>query len=192
MMAAFLLAAATPGAMAWVHHIPCHKVSTLTPSEFRAAVHVTLCLDLPEIVNAVRANPEFCSCCRQAFATPAHFAAHALSSERKRPDGGGSVYSLHNAMAYTIQRSASHAGVSSFVGGAMCRAGSGPDDHPIHADSALTGLATGAVDGDRELRDVTVQNFVGGNLNILHGSDADPHGVIRFFFRISRDRDYKF
>ena len=33
--------------------------------------------------------------------------------------------------------------------------------------------------GDRELSDVTVQNFVGDSLNILHCSDVDPHSVIR-------------
>ena len=32
--------------------------------------------------------------------------------------------------------------------------------------------------GDRELGDVTVRNFVGGKLNIMHHSDVDPHGVI--------------
>ena len=36
----------------------------------------------------------------------------------------------------------------------------------------------GAVEGDRELGDVTVRNFVGGKLNIMHHSDVDPHGVI--------------
>lgn len=60
----------------------------------------------------------------------------------------------------------------------MCRAGTGPDGHPIHADIALEGLATGAIDGDRKLGDVTVRNFVGSNLKILLRSDVDPRGVV--------------
>lgn len=32
--------------------------------------------------------------------------------------------------------------------------------------------------GDRELGDVTVRNFVGGKLNIMHRSDVDPYGVV--------------
>ena len=54
--------AAEPGAMAWVHHSPCHKVPSLTPSEFRATTRLTLCLDLPEIAQAVREGTP-CSCC---------------------------------------------------------------------------------------------------------------------------------
>ena len=54
----------------------------------------------------------------------------------------------------------------------------GPDGNPIHADIALAGLKTGAAVGDLELGDVTVRNFVGGKLNIMHNSDVDPRGVI--------------
>ena len=61
----------------------------------------------------------------------------------------------------------------------MCRAVTGSDGHPIHADIAFAGLSTGAIDGDRELGDVSVRNLVRSNLNILHSSDADLHGVIR-------------
>ena len=85
------------------------------------------------------------------------------------------MYAMHNCVAHTIQEFAGHAGIASFVGSGMCRAGTGPDGHPIQADIAFTGLATGAVEGDR---DVTVRNFVGGKLNIMHHSDVDQHGVI--------------
>ena len=128
-----LLAAAEPGAMAWLHHTPCHKVPSLTPSEFRAATRLTLCLDLPEIAQAVSEDTP-CSCCGETFTTPALFAAHALCSKHRRPDGGGSVYAMHNCVAHTIQEFAGHAGVASFVGGGMCRARTGPDGNPIHAD----------------------------------------------------------
>ena len=57
----------------------------------------------------------------------------------------------------------------------MCRAGTGPDGHPIHADNAFTGLATasrmtgsGETDG-AELRRRQAQD---------HASDVDPRGVI--------------
>lgn len=103
---------------------------------------------------------------------------NALSCKHRRPNGGP-VYALHNAVIYTAQQFASHAGVASFLCGAICRAGSGQDDHPIQADIAIVGLTTGAVDVDRKLVDVTVRNFVGGNLNILHRPDVNPHGVIR-------------
>ena len=149
-MAASLLAAAEPGAMAWLHHTPCHKVPSLTPSEFRAATRLTLCLDLPEIAQAVSKDTP-CSCCGETFTTPALFAAHALCSKHRRPDGGGSVYAMHNCVAHTIQEFAGHAGVASFVGGGMCRAGTGPDGNPIHADIALAGLKAGAAVGDLEL-----------------------------------------
>lgn len=130
-MAASLLAAAEPGAMAWLHHTPCHKVPSLTPSEFRAATRLTLCLDLPEIVQAVREETPY-SCYGERFTTPALFAGHALYSKRRRPDRGGSVYAMHNCVAHTIQEFAGHAGIASFVGGGMCRAGTGPDGHLIH------------------------------------------------------------
>ena len=57
----------------------------------------------------------------------------------------------------------------------MCLAGTGPDGHPIHADIAFTGHATGAIDGDRELGDVTVRNFVGRKLNIIYHPDVEPN-----------------
>ena len=97
-MAASLLAAATPGAVAWLHRFPYHKVGPLTSPEFRAAVRLTPCLDLPEIVEAVRARIP-CSCCGERFETSYRFAAHALSSKHRRPDGGGLVNALHNAVA---------------------------------------------------------------------------------------------
>ena len=103
------------------------------------------------------------------------FAAHALCSKRRRPDGGGSVYAMHRCVAHTLQEFSGHAGVASFAGGGMCRAGTGPDGHPVHADIAFTGLATGAIDGDRKLVDVTVRNFVGGKLNIMHHSRTIAH-----------------
>ena len=56
----------------------------------------------------------------------------------------------------------------------MCPAGAGPVGHPLHVDITFMGLATGAIDGDRELGDVTVQSFLGGKLNIMHRSDFDP------------------
>ena len=59
----------------------------------------------------------------------------------------------------------------------MCRAGTGPDGNPIHADIVLAGLKAGAAVGDLELGDVTVRNFVGGQLSIMHNSDVDPRGV---------------
>jgi len=86
------------------------------------------------------------------------FAANGLCS-KNRPDGGGSVCALHNAVAHTIKEFTRHAGVVSFVGGGMYRAGTGPDGHQLHADIAPTGLETGTIDGDRELGDVTVRNF---------------------------------
>ena len=55
------------------------------------------------------------------------FAAHALCSKRRRPGGGGSVYAMHNCVAHIVQKFAGHAGVASFVGGGICRAGTGPD-----------------------------------------------------------------
>ena len=119
-----------------------------------------------------------CSCCNGRFTTPALFAAHALCSKFRRPDGGGSVYAVHNALVYTLQEFARHAGIASFVGGAMCRAGTSSDGHPIHADIAFEGLSSGAIDGDRELGDVSMRNLVGSNLKPLHNSDVDPYGVV--------------
>ena len=175
--AASLLAAAAPGAMAWLHHSPCHRVGALSSSEFRAAVRLTLCLDFPEIARAVAAGAE-CSCCNGRFTTPASFAAHALCSKFRRPDGGGSVYAVHNALAYTLQEFARYAGIASFMGGGMCRAGTGSDGHPIHADIAFEGLSSGAIVGDRELGDVSLRNLVGSNLVTMHHADVDPYGVI--------------
>ena len=174
-MAASLLAAAEPGAKAWLHHTPCHKVPSLTPSEFRTATRLTLCLDLPEIAQAVREETP-CSCCGERFMTPALFAAHALCSKHRRPDGGGSVYAMHNCVAHTIQEFARHAGVASFFGGGMCRAGTGPDGHPIHADIAFTGLKAGAAVGSLELGDVDGAT-AGGRLNIMQ-LRRRPGGVI--------------
>ena len=87
--------------MAWLHHSPCHRVGSLSFSEFRAAVRLTLCLDFPEMAQAVAAGAE-CSWCNAKFSTPALFAAHALCSKFRRPDGGRSVYAVHNALVYTL------------------------------------------------------------------------------------------
>ena len=69
-------------------------------------------------------------------------------------------------------------GIASFMGGGMCRAGTGSDGHPIHADIAFEGLSSGAIVGDRELGDVSLRNLVGSNLVTMHHSDVDPYGVI--------------
>ena len=100
-MAASLLAAAEQGATAWLHHSPCRKVGCLTPEEFRATVRLTLCLDLPEIAQAVRAETP-CSCCGDRFTTPALFATHTLCSKHRRSDGGGSVHAVHNWVAHVF------------------------------------------------------------------------------------------
>ena len=88
------------------------------------------------------------------------------------------MYAVHNALVYTLQEFARYAGVASFVGGGMCRAGTGSDGHPIHADIAFEGLSSGAIDDDRELGDVSVRNLVGSNLVTMHHSDVDPYGVV--------------
>ena len=88
------------------------------------------------------------------------------------------MYALHNALVCTLQEFARHAGVASFVGGAMCRAGTDSDGHPIYADFAFEGLSSGAIDGDRELGDVSMRNLVGSNLKPLHNSDVDPYGAV--------------
>ena len=59
----------------------------------------------------------------------------------------------------------------------MCRAGTGPDGRPIHADIAIMGLATGAIDGDRELGDVTVRNFAGGFLILKKYRSESNKGI---------------
>ena len=80
---------------------------------------------------------------------------------------------MHNCVAHTIQEFAETRVSRRDVSG-----GHWPDGRPVRADIALTGLATGAGEGDCELGDVTVRNFVGGKLNIRHNSDVDPRGVI--------------
>ena len=85
---------------------------------------------------------------------------------------------MHNALVYTLQEFARRAGIASFVGGGMCRAGMGSVGHPIDADIAFEGLSSGAIDGDRELGDVSVRNLVGSNLITMHHSDVDPYGVV--------------
>ena len=82
---AFLFAASAPGAMARLNHLSqCLEVVPLTPSELHAATRLTMCLDLPEIAQAVREGTP-CSCCGARFTTPALFAAHALCSKHGRP-----------------------------------------------------------------------------------------------------------
>ena len=60
----------------------------------------------------------------------------------------------------------------------VCRAGTDSDGHPIYADFAFEGLSSGAIDGDRELGDVSMRNLVGSNLKPLHNSDVDPYGAV--------------
>ena len=102
------------------------------------------------------------------------FAAHALCSKRRRPGGGGSVYACacvaHNVRSSPGTRVLQASSAVGYVVRALVRTAVDPCGHRL-------GLATG-VEDDRELGDVTVRNFVGGKLNIMHNSDVDPRGVI--------------